>query len=296
MENSRAKSFIRLFSQLEKDFGWDIILYDFYGIYRTFEELSGLFEIEYKWHSNPYCMQIKSNDGLFEKCVILKDRFLIPKIKKGKSFWGRCYCGVTEYIVPIKVSGVIVAALNVSGYYEKTYEKGFDFISKRLDMDCGNLMKMHKQYLKKLDASEKRRVEIYMEVLSNELKILGENTLFKENIKTNAELSGNNLIFLNTIDYIKKHYSEEISPEMIARALNISLSHLQHVFSQKSGHGVATEIRDYRLSIAAELLYTTERSVKSVAISVGYINVDYFSVLFKRKFGMSPLEYRKQRF
>ena len=46
---------------------------------------------------------------------------------------------------------------------------------------------------------------------------------------------------------------------------------------------------------AAELLATTKLSVAEVAEQVGYMNQSKFASVFKKQFGLSPLEYRRSK-
>ena len=52
-------------------------------------------------------------------------------------------------------------------------------------------------------------------------------------------------------------------------------------------------INDYRLNIATNLLETTDIQVMEIANKVGISNVSYFNRIFKKKFNLTPKEYRK---
>ena len=51
-------------------------------------------------------------------------------------------------------------------------------------------------------------------------------------------------------------------------------------------------INDYRLNIAANLLLTTRMRITEVAVSIGITNLSYFNRIFKKKFHLTPKEYR----
>ena len=48
-----------------------------------------------------------------------------------------------------------------------------------------------------------------------------------------------------------------------------------------------------RMKKAKELLSTTDRSIRDIALAVGYSNISYFSRQFKRSQGKTPLEFRR---
>ena len=52
-------------------------------------------------------------------------------------------------------------------------------------------------------------------------------------------------------------------------------------------------INEYRLNIATNLLETTDMSIREIAVKVGVNNISYFNKIFKKKFNLTPKEYRK---
>ena len=84
-------------------------------------------------------------------------------------------------------------------------------------------------------------------------------------------------------------------PEL-AEAIGISESSLKRYFQQLYGCSVAKYQRNARMERAAELLRSPEHralSILDVALEVGYENQSKFAAAFKRMFGESPLEYKK---
>lgn len=52
-------------------------------------------------------------------------------------------------------------------------------------------------------------------------------------------------------------------------------------------------MRESRLTRAAELLQTTKAPVSAIAEAVGYLNQSKFAAVFKRRYGVTPLEFRR---
>ena len=61
------------------------------------------------------------------------------------------------------------------------------------------------------------------------------------------------------------------------------------------GQNISVYLRETRMKKAAELLSTTKLSVAEAAEQVGYINQSKFASVFKKQFGLSPLEYRRAK-
>ena len=49
-----------------------------------------------------------------------------------------------------------------------------------------------------------------------------------------------------------------------------------------------------RMDIAAEMILNTTEKSYTIAEKVGYLDANYFSYVFKKKFGMSPSKYRNE--
>mgnify|MGYP000317367284 CR=1 FL=1 len=61
-----------------------------------------------------------------------------------------------------------------------------------------------------------------------------------------------------------------------------------------TGQGFTAYLNDHRLNLAAELLRITDATVLDIAGRVGFDNLSYFNRLFKRRYGMTPREYRSK--
>ena len=81
----------------------------------------------------------------------------------------------------------------------------------------------------------------------------------------------------------------------LAEEFSISETSLKNYFRGVYGQNISTYLREIRLNKAGELLATTRLSVAEIAEQVGYLNQSKFASVFKKQFGMSPLEYRRSR-
>ena len=93
--------------------------------------------------------------------------------------------------------------------------------------------------------------------------------------------------------YINEHYQEPISLSDIARYLDISASYLSDIFHKSTGEPYCKYITKVRMEKAAELL-RLNRQIKVYIVSknVGYLSTKHFNVVFKKYFGMTPVEYQ----
>ncbi|MBP5578725.1 MAG: helix-turn-helix transcriptional regulator [Ruminococcus sp.] len=87
--------------------------------------------------------------------------------------------------------------------------------------------------------------------------------------------------------------SRNYSIDDMAKELSLSRSRFQHLYTETFGVSVNKDVISSRLNKAAELLKTTDLSVKDVGISVGYDNTSYFVKLFGSIYGLTPLQYKQ---
>jgi two-component system response regulator YesN len=94
-------------------------------------------------------------------------------------------------------------------------------------------------------------------------------------------------------EFIKNNLTEKLSLELICKRFLMSKNSLYAAFKEHLGTTVAEYITDARLERAKAMLRDTAAPVYEIAESVGVNNYTYFCKLFKKKEGVSPMEYRK---
>lgn len=98
------------------------------------------------------------------------------------------------------------------------------------------------------------------------------------------------------VEYVKEHYGDqELSIEMICSHLNVSAAYFSTVFKKEMGKTFINYLTDYRMDRALDLLMEKGERTYIIAERVGYSDPNYFSYVFKKRFGMSPSKYKADK-
>lgn len=116
--------------------------------------------------------------------------------------------------------------------------------------------------------------------------------IYKESIAERNHLIDHDFME-KIIGYIAANIDKQISLNMIADEFNISTGHLSRLFKEGTGTNFSDYIIEIKFKRAAELLLQSRLEVSQIAEKLGYLNLSYFSKLFKEKYGVTPVQYRK---
>ncbi|OHX64442.1 AraC family transcriptional regulator [Flammeovirga pacifica] len=121
--------------------------------------------------------------------------------------------------------------------------------------------------------------------------IFSEAQQLSEMISDNP-LQKNTRAVKTVVDYLQEHYDEDLSVDQIALIAGLSKAHLMREFKKTVGQTILQFQTKLRIEAAQQHLFDT--SVSDTAYKVGYNNPNYFSTVFRKITGKSPLEYQEQ--
>lgn len=95
------------------------------------------------------------------------------------------------------------------------------------------------------------------------------------------------------IKLIESEYEEDISLDMLGDRFKLSTAYLSRLIRKETGKTFMDLLTDVRMEQARFLLTGSRRKVSEVAASVGYKDISYFIQVFKKRFGVTPNDYRE---
>ena len=95
------------------------------------------------------------------------------------------------------------------------------------------------------------------------------------------------------ISYIQGDY-KNVTLETLSDTFHLSKPYLSKYIKEKAGMTFQEVVKEERMKKARALLRETNQTVETIAAEVGYENVEHFNRLFKKNYGITPVQYRKQ--
>ncbi|WP_411348372.1 response regulator [Paenibacillus sp. WLX2291] len=97
------------------------------------------------------------------------------------------------------------------------------------------------------------------------------------------------------LQYIQAHFQEELSLEKVAAVVFLNPVYFSQLFKQKTGQGYKEYVISLRLDQARELLLNPHLRLVDIAEQIGYGSVRHFTQVFRKKYMLTPTEYRQQQ-
>ena len=233
------------------------------------------------WENRRYCKMIQQTERGRAACLH-SDECLFRKSRESKGLAMLCcHGGLTDIAEPIlygeEILGyVIFGQLRSEGNFEKIR----DYIAS-LGLSAAEM----EEYYHQIPYYSSEQIKSIAHIAKILLKhILLENILqphFDENIQ-------------RAIGYIDENLEQPLSVSEICKNANLSKSALYRGFQRALQSTVWEYIHQKRIERAAVLLRKTDLSIEELAQRLGYTGGSYFSKLFKKRMGCSPLQYKKR--
>ena len=99
-------------------------------------------------------------------------------------------------------------------------------------------------------------------------------------------------LIVEAIDYVEKHYHEELDFDAMLERSKMSSTHFRRQFKKATGDGPQAYQKRLRIRLAKELLRHSDLSVSEIGEKVGYEKAAYFSRVFTKRVGVSPSAWR----
>jgi AraC-like DNA-binding protein len=201
--------------------------------------------------------QIEYNDGVEGYVVSFSDTFLDSNQSKSTlQFYQHKEC-----LINIDIADQLQMNIEFASLYHY-YNKG-------IESECNSILKD------------------YLHIILTKISRYRRNE-----ISTNSNNSIN--LLERFIKLVREHYKTQRNLQFYHDKLAVSQRKLNDAIGHTTGLSPAKFMEQYSLNEAARMLLYSNYSIKEIAAELGYFDNSYFSKAFKKYFGKSPLQYRKE--
>jgi len=120
-------------------------------------------------------------------------------------------------------------------------------------------------------------------------------------IETDFEIIMKNKVSKNVISlieevkkFIDEKFCEKIDVQQLAHKFKVPSHYLTHMFYEIVGKSISNYIINKRLNYSVKLLKDPSYSIKQISSICGFKDRHYFNKLFKKKFAITPGQFRKK--
>ncbi len=155
-------------------------------------------------------------------------------------------------------------------------------IRNSLEKKYGGLKGQVAELMEKLNRSEKLELlmNLYCQILQDMCRQIGSDD--------------SATVIKRMYYYMEKNYHQDLKVESFAKMFNYNSNYLGKIFRKEMGDSFNNILDTIRIVNAKRLLLETDLKVYQISEQVGYSNIDYFYLKFKKYVGISPKEYKKE--
>lgn len=231
-----------------------------------------------------YCALLHDVPEALEHCM-RSDLQAFHRVREtGKQYTYTCPFGLFTALTPIREGKQIVGYLYIGGALDEA--EGLELPWRCVRERLGEFYAPQQlaQKMEELPRANSERLEAICELARFVCAYIEQNAAFPAREASIATLAEK---------YILQNLNTKITLGRICLALHCSKATLTESFRRENGITVVQFLNEKRLERAATLLIQSSLSVGQVAQECGFSGVEYFSAQFKRRFGRSPLSFRK---
>lgn len=224
---------------------------------------------------SPFCAALRENPAREQQCRLCDSRAIEACRKTGRSQIYTCHAGLTECFAPVLLNGEITGFIAIGQIREK----------ESLPADGRGRDPGLEALYDALPVIGRDRIESALHVL----EACAAYEQLKEYVLRSSEDFQTNLT-----QFVRVHIREDLGVDRLASQFRLSRAELYRRVEETIHQTPAEFVREQRLSLAAEFLAGTKAPVGKICAAVGIGDYNYFSKLFKRRYGLSPREYRRK--
>lgn len=225
-----------------------------------------------------FCAYARSSDACNARCVDSDKRAFSVCKATLKPYVFTCHMGLTECFCPIVQNGRCIAYVVIGQIRDEARPLDEKTVAK-----YGLSLSILKSYYAECDEAGIDKIEALTSIASALTSYIYLHKLVSVEQSVASQIE----------KWIEENIDGDLSVDTLCKRFNISRVDLYGVFKNAFNTSPARYVKERRLTLARDMLKSTDLAVAVVAERCGLYDYNYFSKLFKSRFGISPSECRR---
>ena len=261
------------------------------GLHICMHDISGILEqpelnlpFFYQIHACSFCDAAKRTRLGLELCLRCKERANQKAVRTGKYYDGRCAYGLYELVYPVFFDGTVKCIIYI-GNIKKDGIITTERICKTARLTGADAAQLSACLERTQTYISKDYYLSLAKLVEERIRMLYQSTEFRD-------IANRHWAVKKICRDIEMHFSGELSLKREAQLYFLNEKYVGRLFRKETGQTFHEYLNQVRLAYAAEQLRQTKKMVLDIALESGFQNVTYFNRLFKRRYAVTPSQYR----
>ena len=231
-----------------------------------------------------YCAAVRKNEKRVLACSRSNYLQMDEAKRTGKTVFYTCHAGLMEVIKPIFYEDTLIAYLQIGQFRDGagTYSNEGKALraAESYGLDGEKILSLYKDL--PVVSSEK------LQALQNLM-----DTIVKSFWSDGLIHSKRSMLSVRIEQYVRQRLDEKIYVEELCEKFSLSKNALYALFEREFQNTVSGFILSERIKRAKKLLKETDKTITEIAAACGFDDYNYFIRIFKKRSGITPLQFRK---
>lgn len=268
------------------------------GVGVCFYDLDDFFRYNYDGlkentgHYCEFCKNVKLLSGGRKLCDKSDRLDAVAMAHEYKNmFFTKCHAGLCELVVPVYNENELMGIIFL-GQCRIENEDDTSFVGEYAKSLSGNAEEFESMY-NALPVISRQNLLSMGRILQLYFNNLAKVSDFFKNSQSENDMK--KPLAERIAVYIEKNYMNDISPKKLCDVFFLNQSYMSREFSKHYGFTITDYISKVRIDTAKKLLAGSNVPIGNIALNVGFSDANYFSRVFAKLVGKSPMAYRESK-
>lgn len=236
-------------------------------------------------HRNSFCDTLKSADPeYFKLCCKFEISDVNELLKSGRGFIKRCHAGVLEAAFPLLFKSLPYGVMFAGPYRPAPDYSEFALLQNKESRIPDRFIKL-RESLPLMDEALARDILPLGSLLAERISFsLGSGNLREKKLSRKERMQW----------FFKQNFQQSQLIAELAEEMELSESRVSQLLREYFGKSFPEMMNEYRMEFAEKLLINSIIPMSELAKVAGFAGTAYFYRIFRKKHGMTPLEYREE--